>query len=277
MHLAMNGATTLRSDLVTDIVTAGHSGFGYIEICNDWSLKLDNFLKQRSVADLKALLAMNGVKLASVNSLENITFAQDPKALRERCRELATWCAQLQCPYLTVGPAPKPLGASDTELRHEVVAVLRDLVAIAAPLGVGIAYEFLGLPEFPLNTLEAATAAIRQVNHPALGLVIDTFHWYAGNSSLAAVRQLQQQEIFLVHITDAEDLPRYQLKDSHRLFPGRGAIPIRDVLQAVQATGYDGVVSAEILRPEYWDWDPLLATRIAYGTSAVLLKEAGVC
>jgi len=73
MKLALNGATTMRADLPTDLQAAKAAGFDYLEI---WAAKLRNFLRERSTAELADLFAASGLKPLSINSIEHITFRE---------------------------------------------------------------------------------------------------------------------------------------------------------------------------------------------------------
>ncbi len=53
MKIALNGATTMHADLETDIKAASEAGYELIEI---WAAKLREFLKTKTVEDLKQLL-----------------------------------------------------------------------------------------------------------------------------------------------------------------------------------------------------------------------------
>jgi 2-keto-myo-inositol isomerase len=46
------------------------------------------------------------------------------------------------------------------------------------------------------------------------------------------------------------------LTDAHRLLPGLGVLPLKEIIEALRQIGYDGVASVEIFRPEYWERDP---------------------
>ena len=52
MKLSLNGATTMKADLATDIRAAAEAGFDYVEI---WAAKLRTFLAKQSATDLKDL------------------------------------------------------------------------------------------------------------------------------------------------------------------------------------------------------------------------------
>jgi 2-keto-myo-inositol isomerase len=102
-------------------------------------------------------------------------------------------------------------------------------------------------------------------------LVIDTFHFYVGGSTLESIQALDPSRVFIFHINDAEDLPRAELQDRHRLLPGLGILPVKEIWSALQAIGYDQMASVEIFRPEYWEWDPMeLAVRAKEAAENVL-------
>ena len=77
------------------------------------------------------------------------------------------------------------------------------------------------------------------------------------------IEALDPRVIRIFHINDAEDLPREQLEDRHRLLPGLGILPLRELVSALRRIGYDKVASVEIFRPEYWERDPFALARDA--------------
>jgi len=104
-------------------------------------------------------------------------------------------------------------------------------------------------------------------------LVIDSFHFYAGGSTLDMIHSLDQKLLAVFHINDAEDLPREDLNDSHRLLPGLGILPLRAIIGAFARIGYDGVASVEIFRPEYWEMDPLTLAQDAHQTAQDVISS----
>jgi len=61
------------------------------------------------------------------------------------------------------------------------------------------------------------------------------------------------------------------LTDAHRLYPGEGVLPIREIKERFDKIGYDRMVSIEIFRPEYWAQDPFeVARRAKAATEKVL-------
>lgn len=255
MKIALNGATTMRADLPTDIAAAGQAGFDMIEI---WAEKLRKFLEFNSVEQLKTLLSSANVEPYSINSIEHITFRslEEYESIKAQCGELSAIAGEIACPYVVVVPGKLPADATEELIIDESVGVLKELADIAEPHGVSLAFEFLGQTDCSVQTLDLAKKIIEKVNRQSVGLVLDTFHFYAGNSTLEAIETLDASKLFIFHINDAENLPKEQLTDAHRLYPGTGILPIREIKERLDKIGYDKTVSVEIFRPEYWEQDP---------------------
>ncbi len=276
MKLALNGATTMRADLATDLQAAKAAGFDYLEI---WAAKLRAFLKQRSTSELKDLFTESGLQPLSINSIEHITFrdAEAYRTIKHECEELSSIAAAIGCPCIVVVPGPLPKGgASRDTVIAESLKVLHELCEISAAHNVSIAFEFLGQPDCSVPTLDLAAEIVREADRKDLRLIIDSFHFYAGGSTFEMIEALDPSLIQIFHINDAEDLPREQLEDRHRLLPGEGILPLREMISAFRHIGYDKVVSVEIFRPEYWERDPFALARDARAATERILshKEA---
>lgn len=266
MKLALNGATTMRASLETDLQAAKEAGFDYLEI---WKAKL----KDKSIEELTDLFAQSSMPPLSINSIEHITFRapQDYERIKQECRELSKIAAAIECPYIVVVPGRLPAG--DVDVVEESVRVLTELCDIAAEHGVALGFEFLGQPDCSVPTLDLADEIVRTAARDNLGLVIDSFHFYTGGSNVRMMENLDPRSIYIFHINDAEDLPRVELEDRHRLLPGLGILPLREMVAAFRSIGYDDVASVEIFRPEYWDRDPLELARDAKTTAEQIVNS----
>ncbi len=71
MQLGFHGATTMTSDLETDVAVSRQAGFCALEL---WAAKIEKYLAGHSAVDLKALLEQNQVAPMSINSIEFIAF-----------------------------------------------------------------------------------------------------------------------------------------------------------------------------------------------------------
>ena len=273
MKLSLNGATTMKADLPTDIRAAAAAGFELVEI---WAAKLRRFLESNSPADLKALFDESGVQPLSINSIEHITF-RDAGAyarIKAECEELCAIAATIKCPYLVVVPGKLPPEmTSSSEIIEESVRVLRELASIAERFGVALAFEFLGEKDCSVQKLDLAHEIVEKVNRANIGLVVDSFHFYTGGSTIEMIDALEAKRLFIFHIDDAEDLPREQLTDARRLLPGLGILPLKEIIAAFRRIGYDGNASVEIFRPEYWERDPFELAREAKAATERVLEE----
>ncbi|HUV05985.1 MAG TPA: sugar phosphate isomerase/epimerase family protein [Armatimonadota bacterium] len=248
MKTCMNGATTMPYPLEEDIRAAGNAGFEQIEI---WLDKMNKYLETHSEGDLKRLLDANGVSAATICPFWMVMFGdREPQlAAIGRAAEIAS---RIGCPTLLVCPdAPPPTMSTDAAFEH-AGQVAREYGDVAAKHGVRIAIEPLGTHPFVPGCSEALRI-LEIADHPALGLMMDTFHYYKSGVPMESVRKIPADKLLIVHVNDCEDRPRQELQDSHRLYLGEGILPLTETLQTLKAIGYEGALSVEIFRPEYWE------------------------
>lgn len=262
MKIALNGATTMYADLETDIKAASAAGYDLIEL---WKSKLLKYLESHTAEELKSALANARLKPWSINSIEHISFRseEDYEKIKAECRQLAEIAKAIDCPYIVVVPGKLPKNSTEDSLIEGSITALNDLADIAESFGVGLAFEFLGQTDCSVQTLDLAKKIVEKVDRSSVGLVIDSFHFYAGNSTFEAIDTLDPDKLFIFHINDSEDLPRETLTDAERLYPGKGILPLGEMKRRLDGIGYDRMVSIEIFRPEYWEQDPFEVARIA--------------
>ena len=270
MKIALNGATTMHADLETDIRAASEAGYELLEI---WAAKLREFLKDKTTDDLKNLLDEHDLEPYSINSIEHITFrtAEDYEQIKAECEELCEIAGKIDCPYVVVVPGKLPDNSTKEQIIDESVKVLDELGDIAEKHNVSLAFEFLGQTDCSVQTLDLCNEIVEKVDRENIGNVIDTFHFYAGNSSFEAIENMKPEKLFIFHINDAENLPKENLTDAHRLYPGEGILPIKEIKAKFDEIGYDRMVSIEIFRPEYWNENPFeVAKKARRATMEVL-------
>ena len=161
------------------------------------------------------------------------------QAARSRLVDLIDFAARLGAPLVTVGgfrgrSAGDP-GAALTRLAD----ILSEAGEAAAGRGVRLALEPLNRYENDLiNNAAQGLAFLQQLNHPAVGLLLDTFHVNIEEASWTEPfeRVFAAGKLFHVH-----------LGDNNRLPPGKGLIDFRAILHTLQALGYQGYLSAELL------------------------------
>lgn len=244
----INGATTMPYSLEEDIASAGRAGFQQIEI---WAGKLDAYLKEHSVADLKRLLAQAKITPASMCPY-SLTMFGDVEAGLQAITRASQVAAQIGCPVLLVCPDAPPAGMPPDEAFRKAGREARRYAEAAAKYGVKVAVEPLGMHPFIPGPKEALRL-IKEANHPSLGLMMDTFHYYKSGVPLDDIKAIPVERLFIVHVNDCEDRPLAELNDGHRLYLGKGVLPLTDILRILKTKGYRGALSVEIFRQEYWN------------------------
>ena len=269
MLLGFHGATTMTSDLETDVAASRRAGYKALEL---WAGKVDAYLAMHSVSDLKALLDDNGVAPMSINSIEFIAFRTpgEYRRIKERCEQLSKICARIGCPVVVVVPSPTPdRNLPWDDVVAEYVKVLRELADIAGPHSVGLSFEFLGFGWCSVRTPRAAWEIVKKTNCSNVGITIDCAHFYGGGGLMTELDDLDPSRIFAFHLDDLEDTPKEAISDATRLLPGLGVVPLDEICRHMKAIGYDGACSVELFRPDYWEWD---ATELAMKARRAALK-----
>ena len=228
------------------------------------------------------LEAIANAKFDAVEIFENdlVTYNGTPADVRKACAELGLGIVTLQ-PFrdfegMPLGPrervfaraerkfdtlqelgcdllmicsnvSPDSLGGID-----RAAADLSELGERAARRGLRIAFEALAWGRH-INDYRDAWEAVRRADHPAVGLVLDSFHILARKTDLGAMRAIPGDRIFLVQLADAPFLEMDYLSWSRhfRNFPGQGDLPVLDFMAALSATGYDGALSLEIFNDQF--------------------------
>jgi 2-keto-myo-inositol isomerase len=255
MKICFNQATTMKnSTLEKDLELCEKHGYELIEIRLD---KLRDYLKTHSIDELVGFFEKSRIKPYAFNALEFITF-RDEEGYKQIKEDLVFLCQvgeKIKCKKIVVVPTFDIGQYTKTQIKDESVRSIKELADIASKYGVKLAYEFVGYPSCSVNTLGQTYEIVKAVDREDVGLVLDCFHFHAMNSRLEDLEKVDAKKIFIFHIDDSEDLPVGALRDNNRLWPGEGAIDLNSILKTLKAIGYSDMVSVELFRPEYWDWD----------------------
>jgi sugar phosphate isomerase/epimerase len=196
---------------------------------------------------LRAGLKANHLKAAAVASgglgFAKITLLNADASIRElawsRLLDLIRFASSLEAPVVTIGSFR---GRSDGQLQaslDRLGEILYQAAVEAQRLGVRLAVEPLNRYEADLiQNVAQGLDFLRQVGHPALGLLLDTYHVNIEESSWSRpfAQALVAGKLFHVH-----------LGDNNRLPPGKGLIDFEVILDALHSGGYKGFLSAELL------------------------------
>lgn len=272
MRLALNGATIMPSPIEDDVDIAAECGFAALEI---WAAKLDAYVRRAQLDALSARMRERGIAPWCINSIEDITGrdVEGRKALLDELQQRVAMARSLGAPSIVVVPGRADEPPPRRDAVADAIDVLRSMSDVAGD--VSLAFEFLGKPGCTVPTLDMATEIVEGVDRANVGMVIDTFHFHAGASAIDDVARVPLDRLFVVHLNGCEDLPRAELTDAHRLYPGEGVTPIVPILERLRSRGFEGVASVEIFRPEYWQRDPREVAHTAYERAVDVVTAAG--
>ena len=162
------------------------------------------------------------------------------------------------------------VGVDDEDLTAEQMNALADR---ALERGIRLAYE--AVPWGRVRTYQDAWRIVRRIDHPALGLCLDSFHVLSADNDAAAVADIAADKVFHVQLADSPrttmDVREWSLH--HRLFPGQGVLDIVGFLERIEATGYSGPLALEVFNDVYQQEDPRHAATDAMRSMRVLSES----
>jgi 4-hydroxyphenylpyruvate dioxygenase len=156
---------------------------------------------------------------------------------------------ELGCDLLLVcsNVSPDAIGGID-----RAAADFHELGERAAKRGLRVAFEALAWGRH-VNDYRDSWEVVRRAEHPSVGLVLDSFHILVRGTDLNPIRSIPRDRIFLVQIADAPllDMDYLSWSRHYRCFPGQGDLAVDRFMAALQATGFDGLVSLEIFSDRF--------------------------
>src|ERR687894_2571422 len=189
--------------------------------------------------DVARMVEGLGLKVLTFQPFRDFEGMPEPQRTRTfaRAERKFDLMGELGCDQLFVcsNVSPESLGGID-----RAAADFRELGERAAKRGMRVGFEALSWGRH-IHDYRDAWEVVRRANHPAVGLVLDSFHVLARGTDLSAIRSIPPERIFLVQMADAPKLGMDYLSWSrhYRCFPGQGELPIDDFMLALHATGFD--------------------------------------
>jgi sugar phosphate isomerase/epimerase len=137
----------------------------------------------------------------------------------------------------------------------DVVSRARACAGVLENYGLRLGLEFVGPyhlrgGRYPyLHSLPQTIRLLDAIDRENVGVLLDSYHWYANGGDPAELRQLPLSRIVHVHINDTDKSPE-EAHDFQRLLPGEGRIDLAAFVGYLAESGYDGPLSVEVLRQE---------------------------
>lgn len=268
MLIALHSLAAKHTNLLTNLRIARETGYAGVEISGE---KLKRYLDQGySIASLQpALKESPALGLSYVQDIER----QAPKeydALLSECEAMCSLAEQLHCPMIQLLTGPLDPGGAYKGLADKPWPEMRKLTAknLRALSAIGqrhnVAFYLEALTFTPLNKLQQQLELLDEAACANVGLVLDFYHLWDSGTRPEEIARIDKQQIFCVDSCDSLDRfgERGDIGQKGRdVWTGGGNIPLQEWVNAVRATGFDGIWRCELLSPKYWELDPWQTAR----------------
>lgn len=238
--ICVNG--TLR----TKLRAIADAGFEHVEI-----FESDLLASPEPVAVVGAMMRDQGLACVAFQPFRD--FEGMPARLRARVFDRAERkfdvMEELGTDLVLVSSNVSPESLSE---HGRIVEDFRELGERAAARGLRVAFEALAWGRH-IQDHRQAWEIVRAVDHPAVGLALDSFGSLARNVPIASLGSIDPAKLFHVQLADAPSLTMDPLSWSRhfRCMPGQGDLPLVDYVTALQEIGYRGVLSLEIFNDRF--------------------------
>ena len=223
---------SLGGTLMEKLSAIAAAGFDGVEIFENDLLYFDG--SPREVKRIAADLGLRILLFQPFRDFEAAPRARMPKNF-DRAELKFDVMEQLGADLMLVCSNTAPDAIDDDAM---AAADLRALGERAARRGLRIGYEALAWGR-NVNTFGRAWALVQGADHPAVGLVVDSFHTFAIEDDDAPIANIPGERIFFAQLADAPLMRLDPLSWSRhfRLFPGQGAFPVTRFTKNLLASG----------------------------------------
>jgi D-psicose/D-tagatose/L-ribulose 3-epimerase len=219
-------------------------GYDVVEIPVEYPDLIDGLTVKRALADH----GLEAVVCGAFGPTRDLTH-EDPE-VHKHCLDYISKCFNLCHVWNTLflaGPMYSAVGKArmvPPEQRKvewdRAVTNLYKVCQLAQENSLMIALEPLNRFETDLiNTAEDVMKLLRDINHPAAGVMLDSFH-------MSIEEKDMEQALYSVR----EKLIHLQVSENHRGIPGSGQTPWQSFRQGIEKSGYRGTITIESFTPE---------------------------
>lgn len=260
---------SLSGTLPEKLDAAATLGFDGVEIFEN-----DLLTWEGSPADVCSLAESLGLAITCFQPFRDFEAMPEPQRSRnlDRAERKFDVMQALGTDLLLVCSNIHPAALDDD---GRAAADLSEMADRAQRRGLRIGFEALAWGRH-ISRWRHAWKIVQEASHPALGLIVDSFHTLAINDDLAGV-EAAGEKLFFVQLADAPRLSMDALSWSRhfRLFPGQGQLPVADFVRAVLRAGYRGPLSLEIFNDEFRSAPARLMARDGLRSLILVEAEAG--
>lgn len=252
MKLAFSTNAFTRVSVEEAVTTIAGLGYAGVEIMADVPHAFPQEMTREDVQRLRGVIAGHAIPVSNVNAFMlyglrdcyNPSFVDpDATARRQRIehtRKSMMLARAIGAPSVSIEPGgPLPDGVTRERAEDWFAEAVDELGGLGERLHVDVLVE--PEPGLLIETSSQFQEFMTRIRSKRVGLNFDVGHFYsAGEDPVPLVEKLAD---FTRHY-HMEDIAAS--REHVHLVPGRGAIPMRDVLAAIGDTGFDGFVTVEL-------------------------------
>lgn len=254
LRLSVSELSTYRWSFEEDVLNYHQKGFEAIGI---WRPKLVEYGEEKGVE----LLSEHNLSISSLQWVGGFT-GSDGRSYREALHDgldAIQQAADIGAPTVTVlagGRGGHTKGHAHRLLR----TALKELAEAAQAMGVQLALEPMHVGcafdwSF-MNTVPQCLDIINDIGSNNLGITFDCYHVAQDEAVLLWLESFVKY-VRLVQLGDAKHAP---MGEQDRCLLGQGHIPLRDIVQIFEQSGYEGFYEVEILgqQVEHLEYEEIL-------------------
>jgi len=229
-------------DRVESVAKAGFKGFGI------WHADLEHVLQRRSLKEMKQILDDNGIEHVELEFLSDWFLEGERKKQSDaRKKMLLTAAEALRAHHVKVGDffrekTPMP----------RLVEAFAALCKEAARYGTRIGFELM--PFAMLDNLEDSLAMVEGAGESNGGIILDLWHIVKLKIPYENVARIPLKHLMSVELNDGTFEAPWTLHEdtiNHRRLCGEGEFDIKNFIDSVRRTGYQGPWGIEVLSREF--------------------------
>jgi sugar phosphate isomerase/epimerase len=243
-QLSMNETTTFRWSFEEDVLNYAAAGIPAIGV---WRQKLSDCGSAKGIE----LLAESGLRVSHLFWAGGFT-GSDGRSFRASVDDAADALrtANALGTHALVVYSGARAGHTFNHARRLIREALKELASPAAELGVALAVE----PMHPdcaadftfLTDIDEVLELLETVGSPQVKIVFDTYHLGQDRRILDRIPEIAPH-VALVQLGDARQPPT---GEQNRCRLGDGTVPLKEIVDALAAAGYDGFYDVELLGEE---------------------------
>ena len=235
----------------------------------------------QTIADAAAAAGFGSVGIDGFTAADCLSGRRHPSEVRTELDDAGLSCSEVGVLAVGLTDGTQAAGALarlaaatgaglcitviDAEPGPQVAAKLAACADILTAHGIRMALEFL--PYGPLATLRDAARMCDLVGWERCGILLDSWHFFHSGAPWTDLKSLAGEQIPLVQVNDAPppigtDLA-YESR-FRRVLPGEGTFSFDEFARVVMESGFDGVISPEILSLD------VLRSPVRHGATAMM-------